>query len=88
MAALHVVEKRRRVVEVNVGLYSPSTEGGQAKLRAALRRLTPGQSFAQSVLEKRRKRRTSFGRKFLGLNKELLVKPDCSSHASKHISLT
>ena len=85
---LHAVEQGGGVVQVNVGLYASSTEGGQAKLRAALRRLAPGQGLAQSVLKKRGKCGTSLSRKLLGLNNELLVEPNCSSHASKHISLT
>jgi hypothetical protein len=46
-------KSRGDVGEVNVGLYATSAEGGEAKLGAALRRLTAGQSFTQRVLEKR-----------------------------------
>jgi hypothetical protein len=71
-----------------VGLYASSTEGGEVKLREALRRLTPGEGLAQSVLEKGGERSASLGRKLLGLAKELLIEPNGSSHTSKHTRST
>jgi hypothetical protein len=48
-------QSRGDVLQVDVGLYVSSTEGGEVKFGAARIRFTPGQSFAQRVLEKRSK---------------------------------
>jgi hypothetical protein len=70
---LHAIEKRGCVVEINVRLYAATTGGGKTNLRAAPRRVAPGQSLAQSVLKKRCKCRASLRRELLPLEKELIV---------------
>jgi hypothetical protein len=84
MALLHTVEKRGSIVQIDAGPHSAAAEGGESKFGAGLGSLTPGQGFAQGVLEKSGQCSAPLGRQLLGFHQKLLVEADRGSHVSKH----